>query len=399
MVAVLPADAPPEQPPEPKEEPKEEPRVIKRLLHKPGDLLIDQPLVETESEPPPDTTVLAAQNRRVDIETQTRRRTLAAQREARRRRAQDTARDKEPPRDDTTQDAHKADAKGNPDARKPAQPAEDKALVPQPEEPSRGRKAQRSGRVGSPDEPGEVAPEPEQGGDEAAGEPGAQAIHQGDAGGGAKVDVEAALQIDPGMYEEMFGARDASDKKRLDGVELRLLGRWQKRAAATRAALENLVPKVRYGNHIAINSRKSAYAAWVAGVHRGIHRLWGMGYLRHLDLSHGMGHELSDPSLKATIEFVVDGPTGAIEEVTIVSTSGAIAYDSEAIRVVYAVAPTQPAPQEVQSPDGKVYVHWTFWRDTRQCGTFGVSIYKLNPDGRLDEFEVVKPVDDLGRAH
>jgi hypothetical protein len=32
------------------------------------------------------------------------------------------------------------------------------------------------------------------------------------------------------------------------------------------------------------------------------------------------------------------------------------------------------------SPNGKIYVHWTFYRDGRQCGVFGASIYLMTTD-------------------
>ncbi len=388
------------KPPEPKPVPEKRPDP-KKKLHDAGALMIDQPLVEEEREPPPDTKVLGPQDRKVDVEMQTRKRALAASDEKKRRRlAADAAEDKKPPKDTTTQDEAKADKKGNPDTKEPAEPSVAQSKARQvADEVSKARKAQRKGKAGSPVEAAAANAPMAPDGMEAPGLPGSAVATPGEAGGGARVDVKAALAIDPGMYQEMFGARDAQDRKRLAGKTPRLLGRWQKRAAATRAALENFVPKVRYGNHVAINSRKSVYAAWVASVHRGIHRLWGMSYLRHLDLNFGMGHELSDPTLKATIEFVIDGVTGEIDSTTIVSTSGVLDYDAEAIRVVQAIAPTKPPPRAVHSPDGKVYVHWNFWRDTRQCGTFGVSIYKLNDDGRLDQYEVTHPVDDLGHAH
>lgn len=384
------APAPVPEPPMPK--PKREAR---KKLHNPGALMIDQPEVDDESEPPPDTKVLGPQDRKVDVETQPMRRSLKARQDAKRRRSKDDAEDKRPATDDTTQAPRKADVRGKKEAKKAEKSDRERTQKPGPK-PSRARKAQRKGKVGSPQPEGAATPEVDGVTGEAAGEAGAQNPEPGEAGGGAKVDVEAALRVDAGMYEEMFGARDAKDKKRLDGRERRLLGRWRKRAEATRAALENYVPNVRYGNHIAINSRKSVYAAWVARVHRSVHRLWGVAYLRHLDLNFPYGHPLSNPRLKATIEFVVSGETGEIVESAVVSSSGVLEYDAEAIRVVHAVAPTQPPPRAIHSPDGNVYVHWSFWRDTRQCGTFGVSIYKLNADGRVDEYEVTRPVDDLG---
>ena len=32
--------------------------------------------------------------------------------------------------------------------------------------------------------------------------------------------------------------------------------------------------------------------------------------------------------------------------------------------------------------DGKGYVHWTLWRDGRQCGVFGVKVYKYEGSKR-----------------
>ena len=45
----------------------------------------------------------------------------------------------------------------------------------------------------------------------------------------------------------------------------------------------------------------------------------------------------------------------------------------------------------MRSPDGKAYIHWTYWRDQRQCGVFGVKVFINSPTSREQlEFSLKK---------
>ncbi len=408
-------EVPPPQPPPPQEK-----KPLKPIND--NQLMIDQPKVEKESEPPPDTKVLGPQDRRVLQETQPMRRALETTPKKEPpppdkklvEKADDVPKEKEPPKEVASaqkpkgqEDKKKPEPKPSPDVKTPD--ADKRAEV----NPSKAQKRLRKGAPGQgptakeappgeevkPDEQGEEAKaegSPREAQDDEAGDN----AKKGESGDGAKFDIASAMRIDPGRYEEVFGERDARDKARIDSAKKRrFLGRWQERVKATRAALENFVPRVRYGNQIAINTRRSEYAAYIAAIHRKIHRRWGIGYLRHLDMNFGMGHPLSNSTLRTTLEFVIDGKTGEVRECNIVETSGVLEYDAEAIRIGLAVGPHEPAPDPIISGDGNVYLHWKFHRDTRQCGTFGVSVYVLDNSGKLDTYNVKRQLDGLNEHH
>ena len=45
-------------------------------------------------------------------------------------------------------------------------------------------------------------------------------------------------------------------------------------------------------------------------------------------------------------------------------------------------SPKVAPPRTMLSKNGKSYIHWTFWRDSRQCGVFGVKVFKLEGNAR-----------------
>lgn len=410
--------APPDAPPEPKPpEPRPPEPTPPRPRPEPRKLMIDQPLVEQE-EAPERATALGPQDRRVAVETQPRERTLKAAQQEQAPPDAATAPPAPQERPDPAPPAPPAEArpKGRAEAPKKepdpqAQPeVKVEAARPEPAPPSPERAAARAGDPGDqgaaalpegalPEAPdGEQGPAPGSPAQGAQAEPGLDAT-PGEAGEGARVDVKAALRVDPGRYEEIFGERDAQARAEIKNQPRRLLGRWEKRAEAMRASLENFVPNVRYGNQIAINTQRSVYASYIANVHRGIHAHWALGYLRHLDLNMPAGHPLSDPNLLTTIELVLDGKSGEVKQAIIVDASGNHDYDAEAVRVSHSLPAHGPAPAPIISPDGRVYLHWRFWRDTRQCGTFGVSVFVLDKTGKLDTWEVKEDLDDLEGGH
>lgn len=157
--------------------------------------------------------------------------------------------------------------------------------------------------------------------------------------------------------------------------------RMEKSKGSVKATLENYVTEVKPGNHTALNARSSVGASYIARVHREIHPLWGGQYLPRLDNRYGPNHPLSNPDLRTVLEFVIDGQTGKLESVNIVESSGQTQFDMEAVRVSKMVAPHPTPPDKIVSPDGNVYMHWRFWRNQRQCGTFGVSLYRVETGG------------------
>jgi hypothetical protein len=61
-------------------------------------------------------------------------------------------------------------------------------------------------------------------------------------------------------------------------------------------------------------------------------------------------------------------------------------FDVAALDVVDTAGPFEETPAQIRSADGKVYMHWAFHRDWRQCGTFGAEPFILTtPGGNHDK--------------
>jgi hypothetical protein len=177
-------------------------------------------------------------------------------------------------------------------------------------------------------------------------------------------------------YEYLFGA-DAEAERRLAQKERsKKVGRFQQRVGRVQSALENFIPEVKPGNQDRLNTRAAPFAAFIARMHRSIHKLWGFGMLEEWDERSG-SNPLNNPDLLTTLELVLNGD-GTLEKVTIVKTSGLLEYDAAAIDVAYSAGPYPDPPREIRSKNGKIYVHWRFYRDARQCATSGVDYFILN---------------------
>jgi TonB family protein len=117
-------------------------------------------------------------------------------------------------------------------------------------------------------------------------------------------------------------------------------------------------------------------------MHRSIHLLWGFGALEDWE-ELGSSSPLNNPNLLTTLEMVLNSD-GTVDKVTIVKASGYLPYDTAAIDTAFAAGPYPDPPREIRSANGKIYVHWRFYRDGRQCATSGVDYFILNnppPDG------------------
>ncbi|HEY2903183.1 MAG TPA: TonB family protein [Polyangia bacterium] len=177
-------------------------------------------------------------------------------------------------------------------------------------------------------------------------------------------------------FDYLFGA-DAEAERRLAQKERsQKLGKFAKRQARMKSALENFIPEVKPGNQTALNARAAPFAAYIARMHRSIHRLWGFGQLEDWDEKPG-SNPFNNQDLLTTLEMVLNGD-GTVDKITIVRGSGFTAYDVAAIDVAYSAGPYPDPPREIRSANGKIYIHWRFYRDGRQCATSGVDYYILN---------------------
>ncbi len=181
-------------------------------------------------------------------------------------------------------------------------------------------------------------------------------------------DYERIVGKDKVQEELALGRNKRKSKKR---------GRWAKKQAALKSALENFTPEVRTGNQTALKTRAAPFAVYIARMHRRIHELWGFGYLDDLD-GKPADHPLNNWDLFTVLEIVID-PDGSVVEdkIRIVHNSRRPEFDVAAIDTIMTAAPYEPTPKKIRSPDGRVYIHWGFYRNHRQCGTFNAQPFIL----------------------
>ena len=110
-------------------------------------------------------------------------------------------------------------------------------------------------------------------------------------------------------------------------------------------------------------------------MHRSIHELWGFGQLEEWDEKPGSS-PYNNRNLVTELEFVLNGD-GTIDRIGVARSSGLLEYDVAAVDVAYTAGPFPDPPREIRSANGKIYVHWHFFRDERQCATSGADPYIL----------------------
>jgi TonB family protein len=178
------------------------------------------------------------------------------------------------------------------------------------------------------------------------------------------------------QFEYLFGADAQAERKLAQAVRSTHKGKFQQKLARVQAALENFIPEVRPGNQTALNTRAAPFAAYITRMHRSIHQLWGFGQMEDWDEKPGSS-PYNNPNLLTTLELVLNGD-GTIDKVTVVKASGYLPYDVAAIDVAYSAGPYPDPPREIRSANGKIYIHWRFYRDGRACGPAGVDYFILN---------------------
>jgi TonB family protein len=120
---------------------------------------------------------------------------------------------------------------------------------------------------------------------------------------------------------------------------------------------------------------RTPFAEYVARMHPRIHKQWSNGYLEEWDRKPGSGP--SDRSLVTNVEIVLKDD-GSIDKLSLVRSSGSRPFDVAAIDTVYGAAPYPKPPREILSANNRVYIHWRFYRDERQCSPLGVDYYILD---------------------
>jgi len=140
-----------------------------------------------------------------------------------------------------------------------------------------------------------------------------------------------------------------------------------------RAAIENYAPGVKPGATTALNAAASPFATYIAAVHRRIHQEFADRFLRSLPIG---GSPYQDDTLMTKLEIVLNRD-GSVYRVGVVRSSGLLPFDFGAFNSVLRGQPYPEAPSAILSGDGRVYMHWSFYRNQRQCGTFNAEPYVL----------------------
>jgi TonB family protein len=190
-----------------------------------------------------------------------------------------------------------------------------------------------------------------------------------------KPGLETKLDFED--YERIVGKEKAEEevamgKRRMSTKR----GRLERKQEVVRSALENFTPEVRTGNQTALKTRAAPFAVFLARMHRDIHPLWAFGFLDSLSDKPG-NHPLNHPDLLTTLEIVINGD-GTVHKINIVQHSGRLEFDMAALDTVMTASPYEEPPAEIRSPDGRVYLHWGFYRNHRQCGTFNAQPFILD---------------------
>jgi outer membrane biosynthesis protein TonB len=219
--------------------------------------------------------------------------------------------------------------------------------------------------------PGEEGGEHESGEREAA---------RGSRTGSKERSGTADLRMSWTQFEETFGAEELKQQREAYVKQRRSKARGssERRWRNFRAAIENFVADVKPGNQTALNAAASPFAEFISDAHRRIHREFAYRFIASLPLMSG---PFSDPSLHTELEIVFNRD-GSLHKVGVVRTSGFLPFDYGAFEAVLRAQPYPEPPPQILSGDGRVYVHWGFYRNARMCGTFNVTPYILpNPPG------------------
>jgi TonB family protein len=203
------------------------------------------------------------------------------------------------------------------------------------------------------------------------------------------------LQITMDDYQRIVGKDKIDDEAQLAQRQTsHKKGRWEKKMDQIHASLENFTPEVKPGNQTALGTRAAPFAVFIARMHRKIHELWGFGFLEDLD-GKANNNPMNDRKLEVTLEIVLNGD-GTLDKATIVKPSGVLTFDVAAIDTVQNAGPFESPPESIRSGNGKIYLHWAFHRDERQCSPYFADPFILDNAGAGQEASGAQAMDIAG---
>jgi TonB family protein len=132
------------------------------------------------------------------------------------------------------------------------------------------------------------------------------------------------------------------------------------------------------GHMLPLRDAAVPYARYLHEVHNRIHPRFADGEMARFETMPGDA-SVNDMRLIVRIEMVIE-PSGALAAARVVrSQDRAPEFERAALRAVNAAAPFPPTPVAIRSFDGRVYMHWEFWRNpTYACSTMNVTPYILD---------------------
>lgn len=193
---------------------------------------------------------------------------------------------------------------------------------------------------------------------------------------GVNLNLGFENALDPKGRDALAEANRADGERRLSEHRGSFSGLGLKR---WKAAIENYVGHVKVGNQTRLNTAKSPFATYLWRMHTRIHPIFADTFLPTLE-RFPQTDPINDLSRYVTVELVLHADSGRIVDIGIIKTSGITLFDLNALEALWAAAPFGKPPEQIVSPDRRVYLHWEFHREPGlACSDRGAHPYLLGP--------------------
>ncbi len=201
------------------------------------------------------------------------------------------------------------------------------------------------------------------------------------------------LNLAPNTAVAAIGVDQLARERLVDGERRRSahLGSWHPMDPSRwRSAIENYVPSVKPGNQTALNTARSAFAGYLNAIHNRIHPIFADSFLGSLD-NLPASHPMNNEELSTEVEIILDQESGNVVRMGVTKFSGITAFDIAALDSVKRAAPFGAPPREIVSPDGNVYLHWEFHRNSEACSTFNARPFILKAQPGTAPTPIIPP--------
>lgn len=143
----------------------------------------------------------------------------------------------------------------------------------------------------------------------------------------------------------------------------RLQDNWRQPVmlAEWREAVERYTASVSRKSYREMERRTPGVTSYLDSMHWKLHPIFAHGFLASL-IPPG-APLLLDPDFSATAEIVLDGADGALLRTGIVKRSTSVTFDAGVLESIRRAGHFGASSHAMRSTDGRVYLHWTFYRD------------------------------------